>query len=137
MKKVFLDTNVALDYLLFRKDFFGDAEKIIALGSNKVCKLCMSSLSFSNIAYVARKEMPLDKLYLMLVDFVGFIDVASVGKKEVARTLNLKAKVFEDALQYFSAKAVKADCIVTRNTKDFPFSDIPVLTPHEFLGLQL
>ena len=40
---------------------------------------------------------------------------------------------FEDALQYYSAKTVGADCIVTRNTKDFQFSEIEILTPSEFI----
>ncbi len=45
---------------------------------------------------------------------------------------------FEDALQYYSAKSVKADYIITRNTKDFTYSDIKVLTPREFnLSLSL
>jgi predicted nucleic acid-binding protein len=44
---------------------------------------------------------------------------------------------FEDALQYYSAKSVKADYIITRNTKDFTYSDIKVLTPREFTSLYL
>lgn len=44
---------------------------------------------------------------------------------------------FEDALQYNSAKSVKADYIITRNTKDFTYSDIKVLTPREFTSLYL
>ena len=33
----------------------------------------------------------------------------------------------------FSAKQIAADCIITRNKKDFSFLDIPVWTPEEFL----
>lgn len=47
--------------------------------------------------------------------------------------MSLRAKDFEDAMQYFSAKEIGADCIVTRNVKDFDFAEIEVLTPHEFL----
>ena len=46
--------------------------------------------------------------------------------------LKLKSRDFEDALQYFSAKEAGADCIITRNKKDFYFSDIFVLEPIEF-----
>ena len=42
---------------------------------------------------------------------------------------------FEDALQHFSAKTVDADCIVTRNKKDFRASDIPVYELEEFMTL--
>ena len=41
---------------------------------------------------------------------------------------------FKDGIQYFSA--LKADCtaIITRNAKDFKKSEIPVLSPDEFLA---
>ena len=51
----------------------------------------------------------------------------------VKSSVSLRAKDFEDAMQYFSAKEIGADCIVTRNVKDFDFAEIEVLTPHEFL----
>ena len=47
--------------------------------------------------------------------------------------INFKIKYYEDAAQYRSAVAVSADCIITRNKKDFSFSKLPVLTPDEFL----
>lgn len=41
----------------------------------------------------------------------------------------------EDAVQYYAALQAKADYIISRNKKDFSFSEIEVLTPHEFLLL--
>ena len=41
-------------------------------------------------------------------------------------------KDYEDATQYRSAVDEQADCIVTRNKKDFKASSIAVLTPTEF-----
>ncbi|MEZ4879437.1 MAG: hypothetical protein R2801_04645 [Chitinophagales bacterium] len=44
---------------------------------------------------------------------------------------------FEDAIQYTSAlKIEKLDAIITRNTKDYKQSSIPVMTPNEFLILK-
>ena len=40
-----------------------------------------------------------------------------------------------DALQHCSAQTVDADCIVTRNKKDFSASEIPVYDIDEFLDL--
>lgn len=57
MKKIFLDTNIILDFLLKREGFFEESREIVALGYNHVCELYLSSLSFSNIAYIARKNM--------------------------------------------------------------------------------
>lgn len=137
MKRVFIDTNVALDYLLERKPFYAEAKDVFTLASNRIVKLYLSSLSFSNIAYITRKHFVGEELYSILEDTSKLSDISPLRKQEINNAIAIKANDFEDALQYFSAKAVKADCIVTRNTKDFPFSDIPVLTPHDFLGLQL
>lgn len=40
---------------------------------------------------------------------------------------------FEDSLLIETAKRHKIDYIVTRNTKDFKYSKIPVISPAEFL----
>ena len=41
---------------------------------------------------------------------------------------------FEDAIQHFAAKAEGGvSTIVTRNTADYSASEIPILSPEEFL----
>lgn len=62
------------------------------------------------------------------------LSVSPVTESEVDAAINLRANDFEDAVQYRSAKSVGADCIITRNVKDFTFSDIEVLTPSDFVS---
>ena len=62
-------------------------------------------------------------------------DVAAVDATVVRRALDSQFTDFEDALQYFSAVAVDADVIVTRNEDDFEHSEIPVYNPSHFLAL--
>ena len=131
--KVFVDTNVVLDFLLKREDVFEDARMIMALGYNKRCDLYMSSLSFSNIAYIARKQLKGDALYECFSEIRELLSVSPVTQVELDQAILLRASDFEDALQYNSAKTVGADCILTRNTKDFQFSEIVILTPSEFV----
>lgn len=134
MRKVFVDTNVVLDFLLSREIFFEDARLIMAMGYNGLCGLYMSSLSFSNIAYIARKRFTGDSLYDCFSEIRELLSVSPVTENEVDAAINLRANDFEDAVQYCSAKSVGADCIVTRNVKDFTFSDIEVLTPSDFVS---
>lgn len=49
--------------------------------------------------------------------------------------MDIDAKDFEDAIQYETAVEGKCECIITRNKKDFYFSQIPVFTPEEFIKL--
>ena len=55
MKKVFLDTNVVLDYYLDREGFSDDAEAIFAHGYNQGCLFYVSSLTCANMAYIGSK----------------------------------------------------------------------------------
>ena len=134
MRRIFLDTNVVLDYLMERGDFYKDSEYIFQAAYNNEVELCLSALSFSNIAYITRKKFPKDELYELLAELRKMVTCTAVDDHAVDAALTKKAKDFEDALQYFSAVQAGADCIVTRNIKDFDFSTIKVLTPNEFLA---
>ena len=100
MKKVFVDTNVILDFLLKRDEFYENARFVMAMGYNDYCKLYISSLSFSNVAYIARKKFNGDALYECFLEIRELIDVSPVTEGEVDAAIALKAKDFEDALQY-------------------------------------
>ncbi|MCQ2252608.1 MAG: hypothetical protein MJZ61_04070 [Bacteroidales bacterium] len=62
------------------------------------------------------------------------IQVASTGQLAVDWAIQKKAKDFEDAVQYFAALHYGVDVIISRNVRDYPYSDIPVITPLEFLA---
>lgn len=133
MKKVFLDTNVILDYYLDRQGFSDDAEAILAYGYNQKCLLYVSALTYANVAYVAKKKFPGNAIYSVLNSVSEFALVSEIDADVVKSAIDLRTKDFEDALQYFSAKTFSADYIITRNVKDFQFSELPVLSPQEFL----
>lgn len=130
--KVFLDTNVLLDYYLNREGA-DIAETILAMGYGKVYDVYVSSLTFSNMAYITRKKFPSGQIYDVLNSLLEFSEVTPVDTSTVHLAVALHAKDFEDAMQYYSALSIESDCIVTNNIKDFPFSKIPVYRPNEFL----
>lgn len=134
MKKVFLDTNVVLDYYLNREGFSDDAEAILSYGYNQKCTLYVSSLTYANVAYIARKKFPGEAIYTVLATLLEMAEITQMDSDVVKSAVCLKAKDFEDAMQYFSAKSAEVDCFVTRNVRDFPFSELQVLTPQEFLA---
>ena len=132
---VFLDTNVALDFLLKREGFFIAAHNLIALCLNRGYKIYISSVSFANISYLARKGhegMTVDEL---LVSLRAMLSVTTCDEDTVDRAIAIHPKDFEDAMQYFSATTVNSDFIITRDKKGFPLVDIRVLTPQEFIDL--
>ena len=70
----------------------------------------------------------------MLQTFRPVFTIVPIGAEVVDRAVALRADDFEDALQYFSAIQAGADCLITRNIKDFGFAKIEVLDSHSFLA---
>lgn len=68
MRKVFLDTNVILDYYLDREEFSNDAEAIFALGYSKVCSLFVSALTFDS-----RRILDVNKKYGVIQNRLFFL----------------------------------------------------------------
>jgi predicted nucleic acid-binding protein len=131
--QVFLDTNVVLDLALNRTEFIKDAESIFALKDMGKIDIHISALTLSIVAYFAAKHKQ-DSFVIVgrFLDWIHVIDLESIFFKQIVTSDFLD---FEDGLQYFSAMMVKdIKAIITRNTKDFKSSSIPVLTPAQFLS---
>lgn len=132
MIKAFIDTNVLID-LLLERDGCQDAATILLFQKEQKCSLFLSSLTMANIAYILRKKFKGIALYNALNKLKTFFSVVSLTADNVESALMLQATDFEDALQYFSAANIQADVIVTRNEKDFYFSQISITSPKSFL----
>ncbi len=132
--KVFVDTNVLVDLVCSRTDFLREASILFDLGYRNEIKLSLCALSFINTYYIGLKyKYPPLELQQALMQIQKFVEISDLSGKVIANAFDLQVKDFEDASQYFAAKACDADVIVTRNKKDFAFSSIEVLTPMEFL----
>ena len=131
--KVFLDTNVLLDYLLDRDDYAEPALQLLLLGNAGVIELCVADLSISNIAYITRGAIKKEDFFSVMKKLSCCYSIIPVGADAVNKALDAKWTDFEDSLQYYAALNAKADVIVTRNVKDFAQSKIPVMTTIEFL----
>lgn len=131
--KVFLDTNILLDYLEHRDAFFDDALDIFKMAVMGKVEILVSDLSFANIKYITRKTIPPDVFYDVMYKLMDIVMVVPIGKNAVAEALRIRAKDFEDSLQYFSALFAGADYLVTRNIKDFDYPNMKILDSHSFV----
>lgn len=132
--KVFLDTNVFLDYIQQRPQGWKEAETIFFLAMNGDIALMISDLSIANVRYITRKDIPLEQFYVVMKALRHYYAIVPLGSDVVDKAYQLEAKDFEDALQYFSAEQAMADCFITRNIKHFDFaSSVEVLEPRDFL----
>ncbi len=133
MKDIFLDTNIAIDLLSEREPFYTSAAILFTLGDRKQVKLYISSLSFSTIFYLLRRQIGTTKAMEVLCRFRQLVHVLPVKETTVDKALNSDFTDFEDAIQYYSAIENNIKTIITRNVKDYKASKVPVITPDEFL----
>ena len=131
---VFVDTNILIDLLCERESFVQSARMLFAYGYSGRLTLVLSSLSLVNAVYIARKYGYVD-VRERLDDITEFVEVVDLRKEVAKRALTCEWKDYEDAVQYMSAIKENADCIVTRNKKDFGKSVIPVYTIEELMSL--
>ncbi len=131
MKKIFLDTNFIID-LILRDEYKAICKKFLSEGYINGRSFSISFLSVANFAYIARK-LPKEELYKYLNILSESFQIIGHNREQLEKAIYLKANDFEDALQYQCAKQEKCECIITRNKKDFCFSEIPVLSAQEYL----
>ena len=135
MMRAYVDTNILVDLVLSRQEFLPDAQRVFAIGYAGEAQLVVSGLSFVNTVYLGRKyKYPMDDVLSKLRMIADFVDVADLSGQNVVDMLNSGWRDYEDATQHRSAIDEQADCIVTRNKKDFKASTLPVLTPLEFFN---
>ena len=133
--KIFLDTDVALDHLADRQPFAEYAHRLLALAETGELTVCVSSLSFSNLYYILRKLKGQADALALLGKLKLLVRISAVSESEIQSALSSQFKDFEDAIQHFSAKAEgNISAIVTRNKSDYLASEIPALSPEEFLA---
>lgn len=132
--KLFLDTNVMLDFLGERDPFYVSAAKIATLADKRSLQIVVSAISYATISYFLVKYDGLEKSKDKLRKFKVISEICELDEVIIEKGLNSDFSDFEDSLQYFSALRTECDIIITRNGKDFKKSEIPVMSPDEFLN---
>ena len=129
--KLLIDTNIVLDVLCNRKGFVENSSKVFKLCETKKFDGYLSAISVPNIAYILRKELSIEKLKSIIVKLNIIFSIIELKTNDLIFATDLDFKDYEDALQSVCAKRIKADFIITRNTKNFKNSPVKAITPEQ------
>lgn len=132
--KVFVDTNVLLDVLSCREPFHEDAIQIWSLAEAGKLKGLVSAISVANVFYLVRRFKNARAAYEAVRLIRDTFGIVACDERVLGQAMDAGWKDFEDAVQYFSARHAQAACIVSRDGDHFTKSDLPVLSPAEFLA---
>ena len=128
--KVYIDTNVYLNSIENRDKEV--SKSVLAFLVQKNVQLYLNDLTIINIHYIAKKRRTREEITKILKIILKKQDIVPIDKDIIENSLDSEFKDFEDGVQYFCARRVYADLIITSNKKDFAHSEIEVLTPIEF-----
>lgn len=133
MQRLFLDTNIVIDFLGEREGFYEPAAKILTLADKKEIEVLISPTSVTTVYYVLSKfessKIALEKIR----KFKMLCHISIMDDEVVEKAINSNFKDFEDAMQYFSSLASNCDIIITRNEKDFKNALMPVMNAESYL----
>lgn len=133
MKRVFLDTNILMDAIVFRERG-EEANMLLDLSRAGYIQNCAAVMSFATISYLLRHQTN-EEVHFILSNLTDAIDILPMDSKQFFDGMAFgPVSDFEDMLQYQCTKANGCDIIITNNGKDYAeFCDLPFMTAAAFL----
>ena len=144
--RIFLDTNVILEYFLDREEG-KTADRLFTFLLEQKHSLFMTVGSFYTMIFLVDKylrkerglqgQVRLQVLRELMSDILRVIKVAGHNKSSLLRGINdVEYKDIEDSCQYQAAQRAGCEVLITFNDVDYPVAEgvVPcVMTPQEFL----
>ena len=137
LNKLFIDTDIILDIVLNRDEFFEESSAIFKLFENDEVLLYTSSTIIINAQYVAQKFIQREKCRKAIYYLLDYFILLEANMETIKRAYESGFRDIEDAIQYYTAtRDDTIDFFITRNVKDFRAGEnnIRVLSPRQFVN---
>ena len=131
--RIFLDTNVILDYITNRAAFGEDAEAVVEFCRMDGNEGAFSSLSACDAVYILGRAVGRKQAESFVKQTVAIVGLVTLQAESIKRNLGEDHPDFEDSVQISCAQEWGTDVIVTRDKAGFANSPIKVMTPSELL----
>ena len=134
--KLLIDTNILLDVMMGREEHY---EKSAAIWRGCEAGLFtgfVSVLTAANIMYIMRRQMDPETISDVIQKLGLIFRFTELTPADLWKAAEMQWRDFEDAIQSVTARRVRADYIITRNTRDYSDSPVQAITPDAFF-LQL
>jgi predicted nucleic acid-binding protein len=132
--KVFLDTNIIVDFLQPVRPFHKEAQELFLNLSKDIFIAHISESIITTTPYLMRKDYSAIQLNSILQNLNQKLKILSCNNQHVSTALQKQPPDFENALLYQIALHHQMDYFVTSNTKDFKKiqqSNLPVIRARE------
>lgn len=133
MNNVLVDTNVWVDIVLKRPDFFEDSFGAVMTCIEEGMRIFVVGTSVKDVFYWAEKSAGSDAGYRALDMLFDIADVAAVDAAVCKGALELERPDYEDGIIAACAHAEQVDAIISRDGAAFKDACAPAFTPNELI----
>lgn len=137
--KLFVDTNVYLDFLMHRGTEWQHAENVLELAEKNNIEIFTSASCLLNLMYIMRSQkLQNNEIVVQVNNILTYSKLANPGNIVFQTALSVGFSDPEDAVQYYTALHIKGiDYFITSNTKDYKKAtpQLPVITPRQFMTI--
>lgn len=132
-KRIFLDTNVILDFLLEREPFYFDALRLWAACEEGLVEGYVSALTVNNVHYIAHRLKSATTAMIAVRGILGIFNIVPLDREQMQLAADFHDRDFEDDIQLQSA--IKAGCshLFTRDPAHFRSTAIAIVPPSAFV----
>ena len=127
---VLIDANVVFDVVEKRRPHYAASNQVLCLCRRRVLAGMVAYHTVANIFYQYGKPA----LPFLKDSLLPHVRTVSADSPLIIQALQWGMSDFEDALQAAAAWANGATFIISRNVKDFKLSQVPALTPIDYLS---
>ena len=113
MYKIFLDTNILLDYLIIQRTGNSSAQRIMELIVEDKLTGYTSPISLLNIFFILRKQRTEQERKDIIESFLEILEIIDLDFDTLQMGLYIPVSDYEDAIQYMSAAKANVDYIIT------------------------
>lgn len=138
MLKIFVDSDVIIDFFSDCDPFANAASTLFELNELGKIKVHISAVSINNVYYILRKYLGHKQAIIVVGELLQITEVIATSKLEIKQALANKFKDFEDSIQYSTALTINGiDAIITRNVKDYSNSEIAIFSAENIIKSRL
>ncbi len=133
--RLFIDTNVLIDFFAERTPFYEDASRLLVMREFGDADLWVSAKSFTDVFYVLSKRFESSDIQAAFRESMSWLDVCSVDGGDIAEAAKRAWPDFEDCLVEICAEKAKADFLITRDARGFAAGKIKAMDPAAFFEM--
>lgn len=134
--KVYIDTNVLIDYLYYARPNHVEAVTIFTLFKKGLFEASVSAQSVIDASYVYmnKEKLPRELFLRAIREMLLYVKIPSIDVDNIRFALSSSITDFEDAAQIGCAMAARCNLIISSDRKMKNNGLIKVFTPEEFLA---